>query len=147
MHSRSRFRTSSLIWNVQLRPMFGRWQISRPTVTGSSNFIPVISAFLIWQRSDRLRQAELRGSWSGLPLVLAGLALGVDGVADYIRTIGLYRKTFFASLPTGNPQGLKAPLAPMLRAAMDNAQVSAEIYTGPWTDVGTPERLARLNET
>ena len=42
-------------------------------------FIPAISAFLIWQRSDRLRQAELRGSWSGLALVLAGLALNALG--------------------------------------------------------------------
>jgi NDP-sugar pyrophosphorylase family protein len=24
--------------------------------------------------------------------------------------------------------------------------VSAELYTGPWTDVGTPERLAALND-
>ena len=41
--------------------------------------------------------------------------------------------------------GLKAALAPMLRQAMDIGQVSAEVYTGPWTDVGTPERLAELN--
>ncbi len=51
-------------------------------------FIPAISAFLIWQRSDRLRQAELRGSWSGLALVLAGLALGVTGEASAIRIFG-----------------------------------------------------------
>jgi N-acetyl-alpha-D-muramate 1-phosphate uridylyltransferase len=60
-------------------------------------------------------------------------------------TIGLYRKELFASLPAGNPQGLKAPLAPLRRAAMDNEQVTAEIYTGQWADVGTPERLAELN--
>jgi len=60
-------------------------------------------------------------------------------------TIGLYRKPLFAPLPAGNPQGLKAPLAPLLRAAMDNGQVTAEIYTGRWADVGTPERLAELN--
>ena len=41
---------------------------------------------------------------------------------------------------------MKAPLAPLLRAAMDNGQVSAELYTGRWTDVGTPERLAQLNQ-
>jgi MurNAc alpha-1-phosphate uridylyltransferase len=35
----------------------------------------------------------------------------------------------------------------MLRKAMDNQRISAELYTGPWTDVGTPERLAQLNET
>jgi MurNAc alpha-1-phosphate uridylyltransferase len=60
-------------------------------------------------------------------------------------TIGLYRQAFFAGLPAGNPQGLKIPLAPLLRGAMDNGQVTAEILTGPWTDVGTPQRLAQLN--
>lgn len=65
-------------------------------------------------------------------------------------TIALFRRAFFTApwcdIPSGNPAGLKAPLAPMLRAAMDNQQVSAELYTGPWTDVGTPERLAQLNQ-
>jgi MurNAc alpha-1-phosphate uridylyltransferase len=74
-----------------------------------------------------------------------GLALNQAGQRFTYSTIGLYRKELFASLPAGNPQGLKAPLAPLLRAAMDNGKVTAEIYTGPWTDVGTPERLAQLN--
>ena len=60
-------------------------------------------------------------------------------------TIALYRKAFFDTLPFGNPQGIKAALAPMLRAAMDNHQISAELHPGAWTDVGTPERLAELN--
>jgi len=42
---------------------------------------------------------------------------------------------------------VKAPLAAMLRAAMDNGRVSASLYNGAWTDVGTPERLAQLNAT
>lgn len=62
-------------------------------------------------------------------------------------TIALYRKAFFDALPYGNPQGIKAALAPLLRSAMDNNHVSAELYTGAWTDVGTPERLAELNRT
>jgi N-acetyl-alpha-D-muramate 1-phosphate uridylyltransferase len=74
-----------------------------------------------------------------------GVALNQAEQRFTYSTIGLYRKELFASLPAGNPQGLKAPLAPLLRAAMDNGQVTAEIYTGPWTDVGTPERLAQLN--
>jgi MurNAc alpha-1-phosphate uridylyltransferase len=41
--------------------------------------------------------------------------------------------------------GAKAPLAPLLRRAMDNGRVTAELYGGEWTDVGTPERLAQLN--
>ena len=60
-------------------------------------------------------------------------------------TVALYRRAFFDSLPAGNPAGLKAPLAPMLRAAMDNRQVTAELYEGEWTDVGTPARMQALN--
>ena len=66
-------------------------------------------------------------------------------------TIALYRAALFAppwcTLAAGNPQGVEAPLAPLLRKAMDAARVSAEIYTGAWTDVGTPQRLAQLNGT
>jgi len=65
-------------------------------------------------------------------------------------TIGLYRRALFEPLwcdiPPGNPMGIKAPLAPLLRRAMDNQKVSAELYEGPWTDVGTPQRLAELND-
>ncbi len=65
-------------------------------------------------------------------------------------TIALYKRAFFeaawCNIPPGNPEGVKAPLAPMLRAAMDNCAVSAELFTGSWTDVGTPERLAQLNQ-
>ena len=78
-----------------------------------------------------------------------GLALNQAAEKHTFSTIGLYRAALFAppycSIPAGNPGGVKAPLAPILRAAMDNGLVSAERYTGPWTDVGTPERLAQLN--
>jgi MurNAc alpha-1-phosphate uridylyltransferase len=64
-------------------------------------------------------------------------------------TIGLYRAALFGppwcGLAAGNPDGVRAALAPLLRAAMKKAQVSAELYLGPWTDVGTPARLAALN--
>ncbi|MEZ5718213.1 MAG: nucleotidyltransferase family protein [Burkholderiaceae bacterium] len=64
-------------------------------------------------------------------------------------TIALLRAELFTlpwcDIPPGNPQGVKAPLAPLLRRAMDNGRVSAQLYTGQWTDVGTPERLAELN--
>lgn len=66
-------------------------------------------------------------------------------------TIGLYRRELFEhpwfELPAGNPQGVKTPLAPLLRLAMDNQLISAELYTGVWADVGTPQRLAQLNQT
>ncbi len=65
-------------------------------------------------------------------------------------TIGLYRSALFSppycTVPPGNASGLKAALAPILRAAMDARQVSAEMYHGAWTDVGTPARLQALNQ-
>jgi MurNAc alpha-1-phosphate uridylyltransferase len=80
-----------------------------------------------------------------------GMALNLPGDSLEARytfsTIALYRQAFFKALPFGNPDGVKAPLAPLLRAAMDNRQVSAELYTGAWTDVGTPQRLAELNRS
>lgn len=83
----------------------------------------------------------------------SGLALNLpkdDPQPRYTySTIGLYHRDLFAppwcDVPPGNPQGVKAALAPLLRAAMDAGRVSAELYQGPWTDVGTPERLAQLN--
>ena len=64
-------------------------------------------------------------------------------------TVALYRPALFAppwcDILPGNPQGTAAPLAPLLRRAIAAGQVSAELYTGAWTDVGTPERLAQLN--
>jgi MurNAc alpha-1-phosphate uridylyltransferase len=65
-------------------------------------------------------------------------------------TIALLRAALFAppwcDIPAGNPGGVQAALAPLLRLAMDAGRVSASLYTGPWTDVGTPERLAELNQ-
>ena len=51
----------------------------------------------------------------------------------------------WCDMPAGNPHGVAAPLAPLLRAAMDVGRCGASLYTGRWTDVGTPERLAALN--
>jgi MurNAc alpha-1-phosphate uridylyltransferase len=75
-----------------------------------------------------------------------GLALNQAPQRYTYSTTGLFRQALFDRLPTGNPQGVKAPLAPLLRAAMDRGLVSAELYTGAWTDVGTPERLAALQQ-
>ena len=63
-------------------------------------------------------------------------------------TIALYRSELFASphcdIGAGNPMGIRAALGPLLREAIRGGHVSAEVYEGPWTDVGTPQRLAQL---
>ena len=81
----------------------------------------------------------------------AGLALNQADEKFTYSTIGLYRRALFqapwSDIVPGNPQGTAAALAPLLRAAMDSSLVSAELYAGAWTDVGTPERLAELNQS
>jgi MurNAc alpha-1-phosphate uridylyltransferase len=55
--------------------------------------------------------------------------------------IGLYHQDLFKDLELDVP----TKLAPILREAMANNKVSGEKYTGPWHDVGTPQRLQELN--
>jgi MurNAc alpha-1-phosphate uridylyltransferase len=73
---------------------------------------------------------------------------GTDGVRHTFSTYALYRRALFeppwCDILPGNPQGTAAPLAPLLRRAIAAGQVGAALYTGAWTDVGTPERLAAL---
>jgi MurNAc alpha-1-phosphate uridylyltransferase len=110
-------------------------------------------------RPDALAQFAASGKLAHLFLVpnpehnpKGDFALDADGTARNTgeprytySTIGLYRKALFDTLPAGNPGGVKAALAPLLRAAMEHGKVTAEIHTGPWADVGTPQRLAQLN--
>ena len=80
-----------------------------------------------------------------------GLALNQADQKHTYSTIGLYRRELFeppwCEILPGNPQGTAEPLAPLLRRAMDAGRVSAELYSGPWVDVGTPQRLEELNRS
>ena len=87
-------------------------------------------------------------SADGLALNEASSATGPLGGKWTFSTVALYRRALFeppwCDIPPGNPQGTAAPLAPLLRRAIAAGQVSADLYTGAWTDVGTPARLAAL---
>lgn len=63
-----------------------------------------------------------------------GEALTYSGVA-------VLAPKMFAGLENG-----KRPLAPLLKQAMQQQQVSAEKLQGVWVDVGTPERLEQLDQ-
>jgi len=54
--------------------------------------------------------------------------------------IGYYHPALFNKLP----QGIR-PLAPLLREAMQQNKVTAELFSGDWRDIGTPERLEQLD--
>jgi len=53
--------------------------------------------------------------------------------------VGVYRPEFFAGCTAG-----RFPLLPLLKRAIASRRVTGEEYHGQWCDVGTPERLARL---
>jgi len=55
--------------------------------------------------------------------------------------VGLYRPQLFDAIKPGD----RAPLAPLLRTAMQRGAVTGERFGGLWFDVGTPERLQELN--
>ena len=82
-----------------------------------------------------------------------GLALNLHQIDTRPKftysSIGLFKKSLFlppfCAIASGNPKGLKAALAPILRKAMDFKLVSAQMLESTWTDVGTPERLSALN--
>ena len=69
-----------------------------------------------------------------------GLLSNADEPACTFSGVAIYRPEFFADCKPG-----RFPLAPMLREAADAGRLSASLYEGFWTDIGTPERLAELN--
>lgn len=73
-----------------------------------------------------------------------GLAAGrvtVDEPRLTFAGIGVYRPELFEAVPEG-----PWPLAPLLREAVAAGGVSGERHAGRWMDVGTPRRLAELEE-
>ncbi|GGB19523.1 N-acetylmuramate alpha-1-phosphate uridylyltransferase MurU [Agarivorans gilvus] len=67
--------------------------------------------------------------------------LVVDKPAFTFSGIAQYHQSFFAGLAPG-----RRALAPLLRAAMQQQQVSGQLHQGLWVDVGTPQRLQQLNQ-
>ncbi len=53
--------------------------------------------------------------------------------------IGIYSTEFFKSAPQKTTK-----LAPLLRAAMSDNRITGQLFNGFWMDIGTPERLAIL---
>ena len=71
-----------------------------------------------------------------------GRVIEGDGDKLTFSGIGVYhRKVFADTIPN-----IKAPLVPLLRAAISAGQASGEHFRGRWVDVGTPDRLQKLDE-
>lgn len=75
-----------------------------------------------------------------------------NGLASEQAIAGADKKTF-AGISVVSPRlvdglvtGQPAALAPLLKQAMLKFQVTGDVTTDTWVDVGTPERLAQVNE-
>ena len=73
---------------------------------------------------------------------LCGDGIRNNGSPQYTFSgIAVYHPRFFEDCASG-----KFPLAPMLHRMADEGQISGEIYSGQWFDVGTPQRLTELQQ-
>ena len=70
----------------------------------------------------------------------SGIALAAAASRYTFSGIALYRSAFFDGCTDG-----VFPLKPLLLRSMAAGRCSAELYTGLWEDIGTPERLQALN--
>lgn len=108
----------------------------------------------IWTDFDFSTLALAREAHARLVLVpnpphVAGGDFGLDG--DLIveseqdrytySGIGIYSPELFAGCSPG-----RFPLLPVLKRAIAARRLQGEVYRGEWCDVGTPERLAALEE-
>jgi len=65
----------------------------------------------------------------------------IDGDLKVYSNIGLYRRAFFDGVTPGQHQRIRYSLDRAIQARA----VTAELYTGPWANVGTPAQLQALN--
>jgi MurNAc alpha-1-phosphate uridylyltransferase len=68
---------------------------------------------------------------------------GPDGRTWTYANLALVRAALVAPVAPGSV----AALGPLLFDGMRRRAITAEIYTGPWENVGTPAQLAALNDT
>lgn len=67
----------------------------------------------------------------------AGLAVRDTPLRHTWASVGLFRAGFFR----GVAPGTRLPLRPLLERALDERRLGAQLWHGPWVDVGTLERL------
>lgn len=68
----------------------------------------------------------------------------IENIGEPMSTysgIGIYTANFFEGQNTGS-----LPLAPILRKKCEASLITGELYNGMWTDVGTTQRLEKLEK-
>jgi len=67
--------------------------------------------------------------------------LNQDDIQYTFSGIGYYNPKLFENLEV-----TKSALAPLLRAEIENKNISGELFSGTWHDIGTPQRLKEINK-
>jgi MurNAc alpha-1-phosphate uridylyltransferase len=92
------------------------------------------------------------GDFSLLPSPACGRGAGGEGSQQVTYAtgeqtytyagIGIFSPSFFADVKPGTIMKLR----PLLDAAIAASTLTGERFTGRWVDVGTPQRLAELDQ-
>lgn len=69
-----------------------------------------------------------------------------SGIAHYQKSLFQAQKLMQEDPAGSSSSQKKIALAPLFRKWIKQGKLSASLYQGKWTDVGTPERLQQLNE-
>ncbi|PHR63677.1 MAG: mannose-1-phosphate guanylyltransferase [Idiomarina sp.] len=73
------------------------------------------------------------------------LQAATESTQTYTYTgMGLFSPQLFSDYQSGSEQFIR--LRPLLDSGIENEQIAASIISAEWTDVGTPKRLAQLQE-
>jgi len=93
------------------------------------------------ERREFIQRALDRNGWLiQVATMEQGLALATAEHRYTFAGIALYRPEFFADCTAG-----AFPLKPLLLRSMAAKRCAAQIYSGRWEDVGTPDRWAAMN--
>jgi exosortase D (VPLPA-CTERM-specific) len=77
-----------LVFQATFDYLYGQWRDREEYSHGF--LIPLVSAFLLWQRREELKGVAWRGSWSGVAVTLLGLAIYFLGSLASITTLDAY---------------------------------------------------------
>jgi len=95
--------------------------------TGENNFSSVKNLVSSWKLENNLTKVEN-------DKVIVNAFINPNDI------IILYYNNILSVVPYG-----KSTLGPLLRSAMKKGKITGELYTGEWLDIGTPQRLEKLN--